>query len=88
MRTDATLRPGDIAWIVLVAGVVLYEVCSPEDELLSDAADRYMYRRPWVTRLVVSSVALHLTNHLPDRVDPLHLIARLEGLIAKGRVRP
>ena len=42
------------------------------DELLSEAVDRYLDRRPWVTRLVVIYLAAHLLNLVPARIDPLH----------------
>ena len=45
------------------------------DELLSEAVDRYLDRRPWVTRLVVIYLAAHLLNLVPQRIDPLNRLA-------------
>lgn len=70
-------RPADVAWIALAAGIVAYEVAAPPGELLSEGVDRYLTRRPWVTRAVVGVVAAHLLNLIPNRVDPIHQAAIL-----------
>lgn len=66
------MRPGDRAWIALGVGVGAYEVIAVEGELMSEAADRYMERHPWMVRAVAFTLAAHVANCFPDRYDPLH----------------
>ena len=44
---------------------------------MSEAVDRYLEARPCVTRAVVVTVAAHLLNLLPQKLDPLALLASL-----------
>lgn len=71
-REARGLRPGDRAWIVLGVGVAAWELLCPPDELLSEAADRYMLSHPWLTRAVAFTLAAHCCNVMPDRFDPIH----------------
>lgn len=72
------MRPADKAWLTLAAGVAAYEVLAVDDELLSEAADRYMLAHPWITRAVAYTLAAHLCNQLPDTLDPLHWLFTLK----------
>ncbi|AXQ63211.1 hypothetical protein I5G72_gp64 [Mycobacterium phage Collard] len=74
------MRAADRAWVGLAAAVVAYEVGAPRGELLSQGVDRYLTRRPWLTRGVVCYLAAHLLNVIPDRVDPL---ARLADVVRR-----
>lgn len=74
-RRDAGMKPGDIAWTALAAGVIAYELRAPHGELLSEAVDRYRARRPLVTHAAVIYVAGHLVRVWPARVDPLTRLA-------------
>ena len=65
------MKPSDRAWLALAVGVAGYEVLARENELLSEAVDRYLEARPCVTRAVIITVAAHLLNLLPTRLDPL-----------------
>ena len=65
------MKPSDCAWLALTVGVAGYEVLARENELLSEAVDRYLEARPCVTRAVIITVAAHLLNLLPTRLDPL-----------------
>lgn len=67
-----TLRPSDKAWMVLGAGVLVYDMASPRGETLSEGVDRYRCRWPVRTHLVVVVVAAHLLRKLPVQLDPLH----------------
>ena len=71
------MKPSDRAWLALAVGVAGYEVLARENELLSEAVDRYLEARPCVTRAVIITVAAHLLNLLPTRLDPLALLASL-----------
>ena len=58
--------------MALAAYVIGYNVCARDDEMLSEAADRYMMRHPWMTRVVALLIAMHVTNAVPDKFDPIH----------------
>lgn len=66
---------GERAWLVLAVAVALYEIAAPKDQLLSEAVDRWLAKRPWMTRAVVVLTAAHLLNLIPQRVDPFHRLA-------------
>lgn len=66
------MRPADRAWIALATGVVAYDVLAPPGQTLSEGADHYMLRHPWVTRAVAAAVAGHVCNLLPNRFDVIH----------------
>lgn len=76
-----SLRPSDKAWIALFAGVVIYDLVAPEDEMLSEAADRYLSDHPIITTAAVGITAAHLLNLLDRRpwcwIDAFAHIARL-----------
>ena len=69
------MKPSDRAWLFLGGGVIAYEVLALDGELMSEAVDRYLEARPWLTRTVIATVALLLINVLPARFDPLAQIA-------------
>jgi hypothetical protein len=69
------MKHGDVAWIVLAAGIVIYEAAAPKGELLSEAVDRYRRHHPFVTNGVIAYLSLHLLRQWPRRIDPLHQIA-------------
>jgi hypothetical protein len=62
----------DKAWIVLGAGVLLWDLAAAEGQTLSEGADRYMDHHPWVTRSVGVALVAHVCNFLPNRWDPVH----------------
>jgi hypothetical protein len=66
------LRQADRAWIVLGVYVVAYDVLADTEQTLSEGADRYMLKHPWLTRGVALAVAGHVCNLLPDRYDVIH----------------
>ena len=68
---------GETAWLVLGVAVTVYEICAAEGELLSEAVDRALVSHPWLTRIGVAVVALHLVNLLPNAVDPIHHVANI-----------
>jgi hypothetical protein len=69
------VKHGDVAWIALAAGIVLYEVAAPKGELLSEAVDRYRRHHPFVTNGVIAYLSLHLLRQWPRRIDPLTQLA-------------
>lgn len=77
-----TGRRADRGWLMLAAYVVGHNVLAAGrgDEMLSQAVDRYLARRPVTTYLVVGAVSLHLLNRLPPFADPLGAVM---GAIAR-----
>ncbi len=68
-----TARKADRGWVILAAYVVGHNVraAGRGDEMLSHAFDRWMTTRwlKWVLYAVVGSVALHLVNLMPAKLD-------------------
>lgn len=74
------IHPADKAWIALGTYVVAYDLLASPEQTLSDGADRYMLRHPWVTRGVAFAVAAHCCNLVRPEFDPIHLLfAGLRG---------
>lgn len=67
------VRPADCAWLAGGTAVTVWDLFGPET--LSAAVDRYLARWPWLTRLVIVYLALHLLGVIPDRIDPLVRLA-------------
>jgi hypothetical protein len=53
--------------------VLAYDVLASPEQTLSEGADRYMLKHPWITRAVAAAVAAHVCNAIPGRFDPIHL---------------
>lgn len=70
-------RPSTIAWSVLAAGVVAYDLLSPKGETLSERLDEPLETCRGKATLypIVGGVALHLLNLLPPRIDPIARLA-------------
>ena len=66
------MRAADRAWVGLAGYVLAYNLLAPDGEMLSEGADRYQERRPWLTRAAITLVAVHLSNGVPAAVDPVH----------------
>lgn len=76
-----------MAWIALAAGIIGYNTCARDDEMMSEAADRYMLTHPNLTRLIAFMVAAHVTNAIPDRYDPIHWAFSATKARKKARAR-
>lgn len=68
------MSPADKAWIVLGLYVIGYNVLAAPEQTLSEGADRYMLKHPWITRGVALAVAGHVTNSVKPKYDPIHLV--------------
>lgn len=66
------MRPSDKAWIAVGVGVLSYDALCPEGDTLSEAADRYMLRHPWLVRGVAFALAAHVCNLAKPEADPIH----------------
>ncbi len=60
-------RQGDVAWAVIVAAVIAYELAA--EDMLSESTHRACGRHPIVTRLAIGAVAGHLARLMPPTVD-------------------
>lgn len=75
------MRPADRAWITLAAGVIVWDMACPDDEMLSEASRRYAQNHRLIAYGVIASLALHLSDLLPRWVDPIHFLGTaLRGL--------
>ncbi len=82
----ATARPSDLAWLILLTGVVAYEVAAKPEELLSEAVDRYLAKHKALTTGAILYTALHLVNWLPSWADLFYQAAVLGGKGPKNTV--
>ncbi len=71
--------PSSIAWGILGAGVLAYEYFCPSGETLSEGLDDIAEHpvRKYFLQAAIGVTALHLTNLLPDKVDPIHQVGKL-----------
>jgi hypothetical protein len=76
------MTSADRAWVALGVGVVSYDVLCGEGETMSEGADRYMLRHPWLVRGVAFILAAHVCNLVKSDYDPLHW-----GFVALRRIR-
>ena len=83
MKARTIRMTGELAWALLGAGIIAYEIAAPEGQLLSEAVDRFLVSHPVTTRVVIIGLAAHLLNAIAPEYDPLHHTAIL---IRKGRV--
>lgn len=72
---SARFRHSDYAWTALAAAVLTYEVLAPDNELLSEAVDRYRAKHPVLTLGAICLIAAHLARAIPQRLDPIHQAA-------------
>lgn len=78
---------GEAAWLIGLGAVAAYEVACPPGHTLSEALDHHI-EHPIKRRLIEGALAitaLHLTNRLPDAVDPYHQVARLGRKLGERR---
>lgn len=71
-------RPSHVAWGVLGAGVLAYEVTCPQGETLSEGLDDLLEKSTTKAAIMaaVGVTALHLVNILPQKIDPYHQLTR------------
>lgn len=74
VRRMKAFRRSDWAWLTLAIYVLAYDFTARDGETLSEACDRYLERRPTLTKVAIFLVAKHLTNDLDPRLDPLALL--------------
>lgn len=73
------IRPSTYSWFAIAAGVAVYDALCPKGEQLSERFDEWLEKPS--TRVIAMGTtaltALHLTNMLPERLDPIHHLAKL-----------
>lgn len=63
---------GKSMWAAIAAAVVYHELACSEGELLSEAVDRALEKRPVLIHVFIAVTVAHLLNRLPTKVDPYH----------------
>jgi hypothetical protein len=53
---------GRKTWCAILGIVVAHDLLADDGQLLSEIADEWMLAHPWLTRVGVMAVALHLIN--------------------------
>lgn len=61
---------GEQAWAAIAGFVLVHELSCREGQLLSEAVDRGVVKRPLLTYLAVLTTTAHLLNWLPKKLDP------------------
>lgn len=61
---------GEQAWAVIAGFVLIHELTCREGQLLSEAVDRGLVKRPVLVYSAVLITAAHLLNRLPSQLDP------------------
>lgn len=74
VRPELTAERG---WLAVGAVVLGHELLCGHGETLSEGVDKALEKHPVAVTLAVGTVALHLLNVLPEKLDPLHQAHRL-----------
>lgn len=70
----AALQAADKAWLVLLAYVLGYNLSAHKGQTLSEGCDRYLAGHRWATEAALGLLYAHLSNRVPPRYDPIHLV--------------
>lgn len=72
IKPEITAKRG---WLAVGAVVLGHELLCADGHTLSEGVDKALEKHPVATTLAVGTVALHLLNVLPERLDPIHRLA-------------
>lgn len=75
------LRPSEKAWLGLVAGVTLYDALSRDGETMSERYAQFVDDHPVMAWGAVAITAGHLLDIIPEKIDPIHNLAKLARII-------
>lgn len=64
------MRAGTKGWIGLGGYVLVWNLCCPDGETLSEAADDW---NPALATVLIYAVAHHVANRIDERIDVIHL---------------
>lgn len=75
----AKYYPSELAWGVLAASIITYDVLCPNGQTLSEGVDRALESHKVLTLAAIGVTALHLANLLPDSIDPFsHIVKKVK----------
>lgn len=69
IKPELTAKRG---WLAVGAVVGLHELLCDTNQTLSEGVDTALEKHPVAVTLAVGTVALHLLNVLPPKIDPIH----------------
>ena len=70
------LETREKAWLALAGGVILYDALCPEGQTLSEGVDHFLEKHPVMTLGAIAITAGHLSNLIPEKIDPIHHLTR------------
>lgn len=76
---------GEWKWAILFAIVVHHELACPEGQLLSEAVDRALAKRPGLVYGFTAITVAHLLNKLPRKADPYVWVYLAHQHITRGK---
>lgn len=65
-------KPSDYAWAAIATEVLVFDLLAAEGDTLSERADSYMVHHPWLVRFVALTLAGHICNLWPEKLDGIH----------------
>lgn len=77
------MRPSEKAWLAIAGFVVGYNLLARDGEMLSEKADDWDANRPWLTRTIITLVAVHLANAVPPPLDPIHWVFLVSRAVSR-----
>lgn len=66
------------AWSALVIGTLAYELTCGEGQLMSEGADRFINKHPYMGRFAIAGLGLVITSHVAN------LVSEDKDLVSKG----
>lgn len=75
------MRPSHKAWLALGLGISMYELCSPDQETLSEGLDDLASSKLGQLAIigVGAYITAHLANLLPPQVDAFNALTRCKN---------
>ncbi|MCH9731631.1 MAG: hypothetical protein K0U84_18475 [Actinomycetia bacterium] len=66
------MRAGTKGWLALLGVIVGTNTACKDGDTMSEVADKWMARCPWLVRAVGALIFLHVTNSIPPSIDVIH----------------
>lgn len=72
--------PSKIAIATVLGGVAVYDCLCPRGETISEGCDRLLQTKlgKLAVPLVAYTLAAHVSNHIPEKYDPIHWLTKLK----------
>lgn len=77
------MRPSEKAWLAIAGFVVGYNLLARDGEMLSEKADDWDANRPWLSKTIITLVAVHLANAVPPALDPIHWLFLVSRAVSR-----